>query len=65
MPQEYAPSPFIKTELLALVCVFALLICNSAAGLASGLARSLALAATAVVFAKLAGFDSFDMFHFG
>jgi hypothetical protein len=58
--------PFIKTKLLAFL-VFALLICNTAAGFASGLARSLALTAATVLcaFAKVASFDRFDMFHFG
>ena len=58
--------PFIKTKLLAFL-VFALLICDTAAGFASGLARSLALAATAVLcaFAKIASFDCLDMFHNG
>ena len=50
-------------KLLALV--FALLVCNAAAGLASGLARSLAFAAAAVLcaFAQVTGFQSLDMFH--
>ena len=50
-------------KLLALV--FALLICNAAAGLASGLARGLAFAAAAVLcaFAQVTGFQSLDMFH--
>ena len=51
------------TELL--LGVLALLVGDAAAGLASGLARGLALAATAVLcaVAKVASFDSFDMFH--
>jgi len=48
-----------------LIRVFALLVCNAAAGLASGLARSLAFAAAAVLcaFAQVTGFQSLDMFH--
>ena len=46
-----------------LVFAFALLIGNAAAGLASGLAGSLAFAATALACAKLTGLESFDMFH--
>ena len=48
-----------------LLGALALLISDAAAGLASGLARSLALAATAVLcaVARIASFDSFDMFH--
>jgi hypothetical protein len=45
--------------------VLALLVCDTAAGLASGLAGSLALAATAVLcaLAEIARLDSFDMLH--
>ena len=43
--------------------VLALLISNTAACLASRLARSLAFAATAVLVAKIASFNSLDMFH--
>ena len=55
-------------KLLALFAfhgVFALLVCDAAAGLASGLARGLALAATAVLctFAKVASLNGLDMFH--
>ena len=48
-----------------LVSVLALLVGNAAAGLASGLAGSLALAATAVLsaVAKITGLDSLDMLH--
>ena len=44
---------------------FALLVCNTAAGLASGLAGSLALAATAILcaLAKILGFNSLNMLH--
>jgi hypothetical protein len=47
------------------LCVLALLVSNTAAGFASRLARGLAFAATAVLcaFAKVASFDSLDMFH--
>ena len=52
-------------ELLALFCALALLIRNTAAGLAGGLARGLALAAATVLsgVAQIAGLDSLDMFH--
>ena len=45
--------------------VFALLICNTAGGLASGLAGCLAFAAAALysAFAEVTGFDSLDMYH--
>ena len=45
--------------------VLALLVSDTAAGLASGLARCLALTAAAVLcaFAKVTSFNSFDMFH--
>ena len=56
--------PTIKTELLAFL-VFTLLVSNTAAGLASGLAGSLAFAASAILcaLAKVLGFDSFDVLH--
>jgi hypothetical protein len=55
-------------QLLALFAfhsVFALLVCDATAGLASGLARGLALTATALLsaFAEIASFDGFDMLH--
>ena len=52
-------------SLVILLCILALLICNSAAGLASRLAGSLAFAATAVLcaLAKILGFDSSNVFH--
>ena len=58
--------PTIKTELLAFL-VFALLVSNTAAGLASGLAGSLAFAASAILcaFAKVTGLNCFDTLHFG
>ena len=51
--------------LLAFLGALALLIGDAAAGLASGLAGSLALAATAVLsaVAKITGLDSLDMLH--
>ena len=52
-------------QLLAFLSAFALLVCDTAAGLACGLAGSLALAAAAVLcaLAQIAGVQSFDMFH--
>ena len=52
-------------RLKLLVAVLALLVGNAARGLASGLARGLALAATAVLcaLAKVASLDGFDMLH--
>ena len=48
-----------------LLSVLALLVSDTAAGLASRLARGLAFAATAVLcaFAKITSFDGLDMFH--
>ena len=53
-------------QLLALLGALALLIGNAAAGLASRLAGSLALAASAVLcaLAKVLGLNSLDMLHF-
>ena len=55
---------FQEARLLAL-SVLALLVSDTAAGLASRLARGLALAAAALLcaFAKVTSFNSFDMFH--
>ena len=52
-------------QLLAFLGAFALLVCDAAAGLACGLAGSLALTAAAVLcaVAQIAGVQSFDMFH--
>ena len=52
-------------KLLAFLGVFALLVSNTAAGLASGLAGSLAFAATAVLcaLAEVASLNGFDMLH--
>ena len=49
-----------------LLFVFALLVSNAARGFASGLARSMAFAATAVLngFGNVLGFDSLDSAHF-
>ena len=51
---------------LLLVLVLTLLVSNAARGLASRLARSLALAAAAVLYGlcNILGFDSIDSFHF-
>ena len=54
---------FYFMQLLALGAL-ALLVCDAAAGLASGLARGLALAATALLFAKILGLNGLDVFHF-
>jgi hypothetical protein len=53
-------------KLLAfLLAAHALLVCDTAAGLASGLAGGLALAAATVLcaLAKVLGFKSLDVFH--
>ena len=50
-------------QLLALLGAFALLIRDTAAGLASGLAGCLAFAAATVLFTKSASFDRLDMCH--
>ena len=54
----------MRAELLALF-VLALLVSNTAAGLASGLARGLAFAAAAVLraLAQIAGLNGLDMLH--
>ena len=57
---------YAKTILLAfLLCALALLVSNTAAGLASRLAGSLALAATAILcaLAKVTSLNCLDMFH--
>ena len=53
-------------ELLALLCVLALLVSDAAACLASRLARGLAFAASAVLcaVAEITSFESLDMLHF-
>ena len=52
-------------QLLAFLSVLALLVCNTAAGLAGGLAGSLALAAATVLstVAQITSLDSLDMLH--
>ena len=52
-------------QLLAFLGALALLVCDAAAGLASGLAGSLALAASAVLsaLAKVLRFNSLDVLH--
>ena len=51
--------------LFCVLVALALLVCDAAAGLASGLAGSLALAATAILraLAKILGFNSLNMLH--
>jgi hypothetical protein len=63
MPPESAA--FRNLQLLALLCAFALLIGNTAAGFASGLTGSLAFTTAAVLsaFTQIAGFNSLNMFH--
>ena len=50
-----------------MILLLALLICDTAAGLASGLAGSLAFAAAAIFGAltQIAGFDGLNVFHNG
>ena len=52
-------------KLLAFLGALALLVCNTTAGLASGLAGGLALAATAILctFTQITGFDCLNMLH--
>ena len=54
-----------KTKDSLLFFVFALLVCNTAGGLASGLARGLAFAAAAIdcALVQIAGFDGLDSAH--
>ena len=61
---------FIPSKLLALLALLgalALLVSDTAAGLASGLAGSLALAAATVLcaFAQITSFNGLDVFHDG
>ena len=55
------------SKLLALLVALALLVSDTAAGLASGLAGSLALAAATLLcaLAQVAGLDGLDMLHDG
>ena len=57
---------FNSIKLLAFLFALALLVSDAAAGLASRLAGSLALTASAVLctLAKVLGLDSLDMLHF-
>ena len=54
-----------RLQLLAFLSALALLVCDTAAGLAGRLAGGLALAAAAVLsaVAQIAGLDGLDMFH--
>ena len=56
---------FQRLQLLAFLGALALLVCDTAAGLAGRLAGSLAFAATAILRAvtQIAGLDGLDMFH--
>ena len=58
----HSDSPFGENQLLV---IFALLICNTARSLASGLARGLALAAAAVFngLCDILGFNSLNSVH--
>ena len=60
-----ALSAAFTQQLFAVLCAFALLVSDTAAGLASGLARSLALTASALfcALAQIASLDGLDMFH--
>ena len=55
----------MSLQLLAFLSALALLVCNTAAGLAGRLAGSLTLAAATVLsaVAQIAGFNRLDMFH--
>ena len=64
---EQFSSPYsFQMKLLAFLCVFALLVSDSAAGLASGLARGLALATATVLctVAKVTSIQCLDVFHY-
>ena len=56
-----------RALLALLLLALALLVSDTAAGLASGLARSLAFATAAVLsaFTQVASFDGLDVFHDG
>ena len=56
---------FNRLQLLAFLSALALLICDTAAGLAGRLARSLALTAATVLgaVAQVASFNGLNMFH--
>ena len=57
------PAAFQHIGLLALVSVLALLIGNTAAGLAGRLAGSLAFAAATLILAQNAGLNGLDVLH--
>ena len=65
MPPKQAA--FSILQLFAFLFAFTLLICNTAAGLASRLAGSLALAAAALLgaLAEVAGLNGLDVLHDG
>jgi len=65
MKNAAEPGGIVGMQLLDFLGALALLICDTAAGLASRLARGLALAAAAVLcaFAQVAGLNSFDVLH--
>ena len=71
VPPDYSGGIFMVEgkllALLALLGALALLVGNTAAGLASGLAGSLALTAAALLcaLAEIAGFNSLDVLHDG
>ena len=62
--QQLQQPPDLENSVI-LVLIFALLICNTAGSLASGLARSLALAATAVCngLCNVLGFNGLNSAH--
>jgi len=63
--RKNAAEPAAFHSLQLLLGALALLICNTAAGLAGRLAGSLAFAATAILrtVTQIAGLDGLDMFH--
>ncbi len=65
MPPGKGGITALCTWVLFAFFILASLVCDSAAGFASRLAGSLAFAAAAVfcAFAKIAGFNGFDVFH--
>ena len=65
-PHEAIPQDVCGSYDSLFVSVLALLVCNTAAGLAGRLARGLALAAAAVgsALAEITGLNRNDVFHF-